>query len=106
MNSIQQDFITQPSEILGILTRSKERKLAVGINSRLLGRGAYITAVEDILLQEEVIVVLKAFDASGHMLSATRLPLSEISSVLVFHSTFENPYYKSTQFTPSQSASA
>jgi hypothetical protein len=104
MNSIQQDFITQPSEILGVLTRSKERKIAVGVNSRLLGPGTYITAVEDILLHDEIVIVLKPYDASGHMLSITRLPLSEITSVLAFNSTFENPYYKSTQFTTTCSA--
>lgn len=96
------EFIIDRGEILKILTRSKDQGNAVGINSRSLGPGTYITAVEDIMLEEDIVIVFKPYDASGHMLEKARLTLAEIQSVLPFNSAFQNPFYKVTQFSNNQ----
>ena len=88
------DFVSDRCQVLALLIKSKHDGLAIGINSRVMGGGTYITSVEDILLDEELMILLKPYDANGRMLNITTLKLSDIESVLPFSSKFENPFLK------------
>lgn len=96
------EFISDRNAVLRALTASKEQGTAIGINSAVLGTGTYISCVEDIILDTDIVIVLKPYDATGHMLERAQLALSDIQSVLPFNSTFENPFFKDTQFHRSQ----
>jgi hypothetical protein len=95
MTFINIDFISDQRKIFDILSKSKENGTSVGINCDQLGKGTYITAVEDIIMETDIIIVLKPYDAGGRMLDTTRLKLAEIGSVFAFSSKFENSYVKS-----------
>jgi hypothetical protein len=88
------EFIYEPEKILAILTLSKERGTVVGINAPTLGRGTHLTAVENISHEPEVMITLKPYDATGHILDRSRIRLSEVHSVIPFSSVFENPFMR------------
>jgi hypothetical protein len=92
------EFVSDRSFILNILTKSKDNGTVVGINAPCLGSGTFISVVDDIILVDDIIIVLKPFDASGHMLDTNKIRLSDVTSVLPFNSVFENPFHKTTQF--------
>jgi hypothetical protein len=92
------EFISDRSDLLRHLTRSKNEGTAIGINSPVLGTRTIVTCVEEIILDGEIVVTLKPFDATGRILNRCRLKLSEINSVLPFSSDFTNPFHKSTKF--------
>jgi hypothetical protein len=89
------EFISEPQKILGVLSLSKERGTVVGINAPILGRGTHLTGVDHIFFGDEVEIILKPYDATGHILDRNKLKLSDIHSVLPFTSVFENPFIKS-----------
>jgi hypothetical protein len=94
MSGINLEFVTDRQEILTLLAKSKREGTSIGINSRGLGSGTFVTGVEDIEFSDEVLVKLKPFDATGRILTCYRLKLSQIQSVLPFTSNFQNPYLK------------
>src|SRR5690606_40941249 len=53
-----------------------------------------VTAVEDIIIDKDVTVVLKNYDITGYMLETNKLKLGEITSVCPFKSPFGNPYMR------------
>ena len=89
--NLEEDLI-DPIEILKKLIDSKVNGNLIGITSPLLSRIMVVTGVEDIVLDDSPIVVLKPYDKSGCMLLETKIPLSEIYSVRPFTSKFENPF--------------
>ena len=89
------EFISEPQKILGVLNLSKERGTVVGINAPILGRGTHLIAVDHIFFGDEVEIILKPYDATGHILERIKLKLSDIHSVLPFTSVFENPFIRS-----------
>lgn len=95
MSSVNLEFFYDRNLILNILTDSKEQGTAVGINCSALGAGTFITAVEDIMLEDDMLIVFKPYDANGHMLERNKIKLQEIDSVLPFNSIFQNPFFKS-----------
>lgn len=96
------EFISDPQKVLGILSLSKERGTVVGINAPILGRGTHLTAVDQISFGDEIEIILKPYDATGHILDRNRLKLSDIHSVLPFTSVFQNPFIRSFQNQVSQ----
>lgn len=95
MNNIVLEIITSPSEILKCLLDSKVTGKMVGITSPDLGAETYVTAVKDIVLSdEEVIILIKGYDLSGYFLNKNSLRLKDISSVIPFNSFFENPFLR------------
>lgn len=93
-----QDFtlesVSDPGEMLNILTESKLNGTAVGIYAPVLGNEIYVTAVEDVLIDDEITIILKSFDVTGYILEKNKLRLDEISSVCAFKSPFQNPFMK------------
>jgi hypothetical protein len=88
------DFVTDPQTILRLLTTSKNTSSMVAINSVILGSGTCVTAIKEIILDDDIKIVLSPYDINGHMLDRTTLHLSDIRSVLPFASKFTNPFLK------------
>jgi hypothetical protein len=101
MKKLSMELVSDPGEMLNILSESKERGTAVGIKAPTLGSGIYVTAVEDILLDEDITIVLKNYDITGYMLETNKLKLGEIKSVFPFKSAFENPYMRNLRHSKS-----
>ena len=94
MQNLNMELVSDPGEILNILTESKAHGTAVGINAPALGSEIYVTAVEDVVIDEDITIVLKSYDTTGYMLETNKLKLAEIKSVYPFKSSFENPYMR------------
>lgn len=91
------DFIRDSHEIFKALLSSKEQGTAIGIKSPLLGKGMFVTGVEDILVgdgHENTRVILKGYDFTGHVLDTNSIRLTDIEGVCQFASKFGNPILK------------
>ncbi len=91
------DFIKDPTEIFKALLNSKDSGTAIGIKSASLGKGMFVTGVEDILIgdgHENTKIILKGYDFTGHVLETSHLTLTEIEGVCKFSSKFGNPILK------------
>lgn len=93
-HDVSLEFLSQRDQILDVLTQSKDHGIAVGINAPVLGVGTHITAVDDIILDDDIVIVLKSYDSNGHMLDRNKIKLQEITSVHPFKSVLENPYMR------------
>ena len=97
MEKLSMELVTDPGEMLSILTESKTSGTAVGISApEVLGAEIYVTAVEDIVMDDDITIVLKNYDITGYMLETNKLKLGEIRSVCPFKSPFKNPYMRGT----------
>jgi hypothetical protein len=86
------DLATSKHDILKILVSGKENGNTVGIKSRLLGDGFYITAVEEIILEEgSTTFLFMPFDITGFILPTRRLKLADIDAACPLISEFQNP---------------
>lgn len=94
MKYLTGEFVSDPGDMLHCLVQSKEHGTAVGVLSPLLGNGIVVTAVEDIIVDEDITIVLKNYDKTGYMLETNKLKLEEIKSVWPFKSPFENPWLR------------
>lgn len=90
---VDKEFITSSDTILQELLHSKLNGNMIGISSPVLGAGMFITAIEDILLEGKLsVIVLKRYDITGHFLTTNKLLLNKITAVCPFTSKFENPF--------------
>lgn len=97
MQNTPLDFIREPKAIFRALLDSKERGTAIGIKAAILGKGIFVTGVDDVLLgdgQENTRIILKGYDFTGHVLETNSIILSEIEGVCCFSSKFGNPILK------------
>lgn len=88
------DFIKEPKDIFKALLDSKDRGTAIGIKAEILGKGMFVTSVEDILIgdgNENTKIVLKGYDFTGHVLETNNILLTDIEGVCKFPSKFGNP---------------
>lgn len=86
------DFVKTKKGILKELVLSKQSGKLVGVYSRALGEGMFLTAVEAIESHgKEALIVFCRYDMSGHMLARTRVSLDEIHMVCPFNKVFKNP---------------
>ena len=91
------EFIKDPGEIFKALLESKERGTAIGVKSSVLGKGMFVTGVDDILIgdgYENTTVILKGYDFTGHVLETNNIRLTEVEGVCQFPSKFGNPFLK------------
>ena len=91
------DFITEPKDIFRALLESKDRGTVIGIKAFILGKGMFVTCVEEILIgdgDENTKVILKAYDFTGHILETNTIRLTDIDGVCQFPSKFGNPILK------------
>lgn len=94
MTNLSAELVSDPGEVLNILAESKEKGTTVGIDAPLLGDEMFVTAVHDIIIGDEIIIVLKSYDRTGYILGTNKLKLDEIRSVCPFKSPFENPFMR------------
>ena len=94
MKNLSTEMVSDPGEMLSVLSESKDNGTTVGILASVLGAEIFVTAVEDIIIDQDITVVLKNYDITGYMLETNKLKLGEITSVCPFKSPFENPYMK------------
>lgn len=87
------EFVTSSEEILRILIHSKEYGNVVGVSSPFLGAGIFITAVEKVILDYEVVIQLKPMDVNGEHLQKHILKLTDITCACAFKSRFEKLYH-------------
>jgi hypothetical protein len=86
-------LVHEPALVLKALINSKENGTCIGIASPILGVDMFITAVDDIVIEEgKTTIVLKHYDTTGFILPVHKVRLDEITSVQVFSSPFKNPY--------------
>jgi|SRR5690349_11355834 len=91
------EFLQEPRDVFKALLDSKDRGTTIGIKSQVLGKGMFVTAVEDILIgdgQENTWIILKGYDFTGHILETSSVRLTEIEGVCMFASKFGNPILK------------
>lgn len=91
------DFLRTPKDIFKALLESKYNGTDIGIIAHALGRGMFVTTVQDILIgdgHENTQIILKGYDFTGHILETNVLTLAEIEGVCVFVSKFGNPILK------------
>ena len=94
MEKLNMELVSEPGEMLNILSESKNGGTAVGVVAPVLGSDIHVTAVEDIVVGDDITIVLKNYDITGYMLGTNKLKLGDITSVCPFKSAFENPYMK------------
>jgi hypothetical protein len=83
---------------LRILEESKLTNTIVGIVSKNLGAGTFLTSVEEIQYSDdEPIVILKNYDYSGCFLVNNVLPLSTIESIIPFKTILGNPFLREVE---------
>lgn len=95
MDKIFVEIVTSADEILKSLVESHGSGTMIGITSPELGPGTYITAVRDILIDDDDhIIVIRGYDRSGYFFSKDTLNLKNITSVIPFNSIFDNPFLR------------
>jgi hypothetical protein len=105
MNELKFDFVRDTKEILEILTNSMLHGNAVGINCPAMGTGIFITAVDNILNdndffdQCEIIIIFKRYDITGYFFERNVIKLYEIKSVWPLKSPFVNPFLETKKIT-------
>ena len=91
------DFIREPKDIFKALLDSKTRGTTIGIKCDILGKGMFVTGVDEILIgdgHENTKVILKGYDFTGHVLETNVIRLTDIEGVCQFASKFGNPILK------------
>ncbi|MBT1700375.1 hypothetical protein KK083_26040 [Fulvivirgaceae bacterium PWU4] len=90
------DFVKNRKAILKELVLSKQSGKLIGVYSRALGEGMFLTGVEAILSHgdgKDELIVFNRYDMSGHLLARTKVSLNEIHMVCPFNKTFQTPAY-------------
>lgn len=86
------DFVKSRKSILRELIISKKSGNLIGIYSKALGEGMFLTGVEEIEpMSKDGIIVLNQNDISGKVLPRTRLDLDEIQMICPFNKPYRNP---------------
>lgn len=94
MERLSMELVSDPGDMLDVLVDSHASGTAVGIIAPVLGSEICVTAVENIIIGDEITIVLKNYDITGYMLETNKVKLSQIRSVCPFKSPFTNPYMK------------
>ena len=92
------DIITTRRDIYNALVDSQENQSIIGIASKDLGPGMFMTSVKEIVDEEQdVLIVLNSYDTSGYFLEKNKVYLSSITGVLPFKAVFANPFLKALE---------
>ena len=86
------NFIKDKEAILKELTSSLQKGTLIGIYSRELGEGMFLTGVDDIEDNgRQKFVVFETYDMCGKTLNKTRIAIDEIKMVCPFKIEYINP---------------
>jgi hypothetical protein len=97
MNKLILDILTSREAMLKALVESRTLNSIIGIHSKEVGEGTYLTSVKDILFTDDdadPVIVLENYDSTGYFFEKNVVPLSAIQSVIPFKSVFQNPFLK------------
>ena len=102
MNSISLNILKSKEDILRALLESKISKSVIGITSRSLGPGTYLTSVVELLIgaNDDTTIVLKEYDITGYFFDRNALKIDEIDNVIPFKAPFQNPFLKDFRRAP------
>jgi hypothetical protein len=101
------DVITTRKEIFKALVESEENQSIIGITSKDLGEGMFMTSVKEILNDDDdVLIVLNSYDITGYFLEKNRVFLKNITGVIPFKAVFTNPFLKELQLKADRQAQA
>lgn len=86
-------FIRSPRKMISALQECLDKGAVVGIYSRVLGEGMFLTGVENIYLDDdEKVVVLKRYDLGGNILARTHFSIHEFDSICLLGMAYTNPF--------------
>lgn len=89
------DVITTRKEIHEALLDSEDNQSIIGIASKDLGPGMFMTSVKEILNDgNDQLVVLNSYDITGYFLEKNKILLKNISGVIPFKAVFTNPFLR------------
>ncbi len=89
---IRFSFIKDRPAILKALMKSQETGKLIGVYSRTLGDGMFLTGVDNIEnVGETKVIVFETYDLCGQILNRTRVTLEEIKMVCPFEAAYINP---------------
>lgn len=92
------DVITTRKEIYKAILESEDNQSIIGITSRDLGPGMFMTSVKEVLSDgNQQLVVLNSYDITGYFLERNKIFLKNISGVIPFKAVFTNPFLKELQ---------
>jgi hypothetical protein len=101
------DIITTREDIHHALVESEENQSIIGIASKDLGQGMFMTTVKEITVEaEDVLIVLNSYDTSGYFLEKNKVHLSRITGIIPFKAVFTNPFLKALEEQEPQETSA
>jgi hypothetical protein len=93
-------FVKTRKSILKALELSQRTGRMIGVYSRALGEGMFLTGIDAIEENERngrEVIVFETYDQSGHILSRTRVSLDEIKMVCPFNTAYVNPVLGTTK---------
>jgi hypothetical protein len=92
LRQLEVTFITSQKQILKHIRLCKQSGGLIGIYSKSLGKGMFLTTVEDMEEKDsDVSLVLKPIDMSGEKLTRSVLSLKEISAICPFNQMYYEP---------------
>jgi hypothetical protein len=99
------DILTTRKEIFKALTESQDANSIIGIASKDLGPGMFMTSVKEIINDgDDQLIILNSYDITGYFLEKNKIKLGNISSVIPFKAVFTNPFLRVMQTKAEQSA--
>lgn len=85
-------FIQDKQAILKALVNSLNKGTVIGVYSRALGEGLFLTGVDDIEQNgPQQIIIFETYDVSGKALQKTRIAVNDIKMVCPFQIEYINP---------------
>jgi hypothetical protein len=92
-------FVKNRKAMLKELHDSQANGHLIGVYSRALGEGMFLTGVDNIESEAgREVIVFETYDMSGQILSRTRVSLDEIKMVCPFNTAYVNPVLSNTRF--------
>jgi hypothetical protein len=99
------DVITIRDDMYKALIDSEENQSIIGIASKELGPGMFMTSVREIVDDgHDLLIVLNSYDTSGYFLEKNKVYLSSITGIVPFKAMFMNPFLKEVEAKERQEA--
>ena len=95
-NGVRFTFVTDRQGVLKALQKSQQTGKLIGVYSRELGDGMFLTGVDTIENQGSMkIITFETYDMCGKILNRTKISLDEIKMVCPFDANYINPILES-----------
>lgn len=92
LRELQVQFIRNQKAMLTQIKLCKKSHGLIGVYSPLLGKGMFLTTVDDIrFIDDEVLVIFKPYEVIGDMPEKTSIPFSAITCICPFNQLYSEP---------------